>query len=212
MMDASNDVDNVANFGITEEFLQENIDNLSQFKPISRSCNKRGPYSKHDKQLRRNEVLKLHFEYGYSARKISEIMRMSRNTINSDVNYWYSRLEKESESISIDATLAKITYRIESQRTRLREELDRTSGLQEKLLIDKMLFEIDNKLIQFYMKIRTSEKEIYDSATKRLNEWMKEKNYEKRFIKMEDLFSLSLNTFDKVTNLIKEDKVRTKYH
>ena len=30
---------------------------------------KRGPYSKSEKESRRNEVCRLHFEYGYSARK-----------------------------------------------------------------------------------------------------------------------------------------------
>lgn len=173
---------------------------------------KGGPYSKQDKQSRRNEVLKLHVEYGYSARKISEMMKISRNTINSDVNYWYSRLEQESESISVDACLSKITNRLESQRSRLREELDKTTDLQEKLSIDKMLLDIDGKLIQFYIKMKTADNAVYDSATNRLNEWMKKKKYDHRFMTMGDLCSLSFKTFDKIMKIVKEDRVQTKYH
>jgi hypothetical protein len=40
-----------------------------------------GPYSKDEKVKRLDEVYRLHFEYGYSARKISELMKINRNTI-----------------------------------------------------------------------------------------------------------------------------------
>ena len=49
---------------------------------------KGGPYSKDEKTKRLDEVYRLHFEYGYSARKISELMRVNRNTINGDIDYW----------------------------------------------------------------------------------------------------------------------------
>ena len=196
---------------ISPEFITENNQQLCQTMPKSKKKDG-GPYSKQDKQSRRNEVLKLHFEYGYSARKISEMMKISRNTINSDVNYWYSRLEKESESISVDACLTKITNRLESQRSRLREELDKTIDLQEKISIDKMLLDIDSKLIQFYMKMKTADNAVYDLTTKRINEWMKEKKYDQRFMTMGALCSLSFKTFDKITKIIKEDRVQTKYH
>jgi hypothetical protein len=171
-----------------------------------------GPYSTQAKKSRRDEVLKLHFEYGYSARKISELMKINRNTINSDVNYWYSKLEKEQETVSADACLAKLANRLESQRTQLREELDKSSNPQEKMLLHKMLLDIDGKLIQFYMKMKSTDNVIYDLATKRLNEWMKEKKYGHRFMTMGSLCSFSFNTFDKITKIIKEDKVQTKYH
>ena len=56
---------------------------------------KGGPYTKNEKMKRQNEVYRLHFELGYSAVKISDMMKINRNTINSDINYWYSSLSKE---------------------------------------------------------------------------------------------------------------------
>ena len=46
-----------------------------------------GPYTKDERTKRQNEVARLHFEYGYSAVKIAEMMKVNRNTINSDIKY-----------------------------------------------------------------------------------------------------------------------------
>jgi len=73
---------------ITSDFLDEN-EKLCQTKPKSK---KGGPYSKEQKEKRRNEVYRLHFDYGYSARKIAELMKINRNTINGDIDHWYSRI------------------------------------------------------------------------------------------------------------------------
>ena len=55
-------------FDISKEFLKENQNNLGQFMP---KYHKRGPYSKQQLEKRRDKVYRLHFEYGYSARKIA---------------------------------------------------------------------------------------------------------------------------------------------
>ncbi len=108
--------------------------------------------------------------------------------------------------------MAKIVNRLESQRSRLREELDKTKNFQEKTSINKMLLDIDSRLIQFYLKIKTVDDVAYDLATERLNKWMKEKNDNHRFMRVGSLFKFSSNTFDKITKAIDEDKVQTKYH
>lgn len=74
---------------IPGEFLSEQ---LCQTMP-----KKGGPYSQQSKKTRRGEVFKLHFDYGYSARKIAELMKINRNTINSDIGFLYSQLQKENE-------------------------------------------------------------------------------------------------------------------
>ena len=48
----------------------------------------RGPYTKQELENRRNEVYRLHFEYRYSVRKIAELMKINRNTINGDIKHW----------------------------------------------------------------------------------------------------------------------------
>jgi len=60
--------------------------NLANCPSGFKSKNKKGgPYSKKDRDSRIDEVCRLHFEYGYSAKKISELMKVNRNTINSDI-------------------------------------------------------------------------------------------------------------------------------
>src|SRR3989344_4922179 len=73
-------------FSISSEFIEES--KLVQTGPKKRG----GPYSSKDKISRRNEVYKLHFDYSYSARKISEVMNINRKTINNDITFWYSKV------------------------------------------------------------------------------------------------------------------------
>jgi len=66
------------------DFSDQNLVNCpSEFKSKNK---KGGPYSKQDRDSRIDEVCRLHFEYGYSAKKISELMKVNRNTINNDLN------------------------------------------------------------------------------------------------------------------------------
>ena len=83
---------------ISKEFLEENKSNLSQFMPKTR---RRGPYSKQEKESRRNEVYRLHFDYGYSARKISESISAIFEEIEIMKNEMISR--KSLEKIVRDA-------------------------------------------------------------------------------------------------------------
>jgi hypothetical protein len=56
---------------ITSEFIKENESNLGQFMP---KLHKRGSCSNQELEQRRSDVYGLHFEYGYSSRKISNIL------------------------------------------------------------------------------------------------------------------------------------------
>jgi len=57
-----------------------------------------GPYSKDEREKRQNEVFRLHFEFGYSAVKIADLMKINRNTrlgysnrnfLHTIINYGY---------------------------------------------------------------------------------------------------------------------------
>ena len=81
---------------VSQEFLAEE-EKLCQTMPKPNKKKEGGPYSPHDKQIRRNEVYRYHFDYGYSARRIAELMKINRNTINSDIKYWYSKVTKSHD-------------------------------------------------------------------------------------------------------------------
>ncbi|MDH5569206.1 MAG: hypothetical protein OEX98_05400 [Nitrosopumilus sp.] len=75
-----------------------------------------GPYTIKDKEERRKEVHKLHFEKGFSAVRIAEILKVNRNTINEDIKYWYSNIKEEVKHENEDYILRQIG-RLESQRS-----------------------------------------------------------------------------------------------
>ena len=124
---------------ISQDFINENK-KLYQSRPKSR---KSGPYSKHERQKRRDEVYRLHFEYGYSARKIADLMKINRHTIDSDIQYLYSTLQHADNKISFGDLINKQHIRFEHQRNRLMQILEKTNSIQEKQQLERLIFDID---------------------------------------------------------------------
>jgi len=165
-----------------------------------------GPYPKSQKKTRRDEVFKLHFDYGYSARKIADMMKVNRNTINSDIAFGYSQLQKQDDTISVDDWLNKLLYRLETQRSRLVEKLDRITGFTNPLLLEKMIFEIDTKLTQIMLKLQTTNQLQYDSTLKMFNNWLEQHGYKERYVLWGQTLRVTSDTSDKIKQIIKSDK------
>jgi len=94
---------------ITSDFLDEN-EKLCQTVSNSK---KGGPYSKKERDSRREEVYRLCFEYGYTARKISELIKINRNTINGDIQYWYDKVVKNWNGMDPEFLVIKNIERLE---------------------------------------------------------------------------------------------------
>jgi len=112
-----------------------------------------GPYTKKEQTDRRKEVLKLHFEKGYSAVKIADMLNVNRNTINDDIKYLNSQFSEEWKFYDIRSIIMKQIYRFELQRSRLLEELDTLENFKEKIMIEKMILDIDETILQIGTKI-----------------------------------------------------------
>ena len=188
---------------VSKEFLEENMSNLSQFMPKDR---RRGPYSRQEKDSRRNEVYRLHFEYGYSARKISELMKVCRNTLNGDISYWYSKISSNHSVFEPETIIIVNLRRFEIQRTRLRIQIDKTSGFQEKIALERMIFDIDSKILQVYQKLGGSAKRVMDAVTTNLNNEMKNQKKDTRYMLLFDTIAVSTKAKEKIKQIIKEDK------
>ena len=113
---------------------------------------KGGPYTKQEQEKRRDEVCRLHFEYGYSAKKISELIKVNRNTINSDIKQLYLTLESNWEKTSAVSLLQSHVVSVIAQKRRLREALDNTEKFSEKLAIEKMILQVESKIKQFQLR------------------------------------------------------------
>ena len=164
-----------------------------------------GPYTKQELEKRRNEVYRLHFEYGYSARKISELMNINRNTINGDIKHWYSKITK-SNDIQIESSIFPILERLDIQRTRIREYLDKTPDISEKITIEKMILDLDYKIASIHQKISESVRATTDYALGFLNEYLKSENQKQRVVTLGKKISVSDSALKKIDTIISEDK------
>ncbi len=186
---------------IGSDFIKENA------KVPKQDIRKGGPYSKAQRSHRRNEVFKLHFDYGYSSVQISEMMKVNRNTINSDINFWYGRLSKEWNSYDAESWCMKQMHRMETQRTRLMEQLQQ-EDLHDTLAIEKMIFDIDTKITQTAIKIYPSKQSKLDLGVYLLNNWAKKHKLDVTYIKSRDLTKVKGKTGEKINKLLEEDRKR----
>ncbi len=194
---------------ISKEFLEENKSDLSQFMPKTR---RRGPYSKQEKESRRNEVYRLHFDYGYSARKISELMKVNRNTINGDISYWYSKIVSNHNVFDPEMDILIRLKRFEVQRTRLRIQTDTTTEFHDKIALERMILDIDSKVLQVYQKLGESTKRVMDAVTENLNHEMKKQKKDTRYMLLFDKIAVSESAKEKIEQIIQEDRAPHHHH
>ena len=165
---------------------------------------KGGPYTKQEQEKRREEVFKLHFEYGYSAVQISEMMKVNRNTINKDITILYSKLNDEMDEKSIDDWSNKQLTRLESQRVRLRKILDNDITLHERLQVEKIILDLDSKISSLMIKITTSKLEVMGAATNVINSCMEENGYEERYWSFGSLYKIPEKSKEKILQLLND--------
>ncbi|MBI3842698.1 MAG: hypothetical protein HY295_06125 [Thaumarchaeota archaeon] len=187
---------------VTREFIKENR-KLRQTRP-----KKGGPYSKQDRHLRRNEVYRLHFDYGYSARKIADMMKINRNTINGDIQYWYSQVAKKWKSVHPSYAIIKNIERFELQETRLREELDKAKSLQEKISIERLITDVESRILQSHIKLVESIRLNHENGIRWLNKWMEKNKREERYMEYSDLQRVSSKSYQKIRQIINQDRER----
>jgi len=168
---------------------------------------KGGPYTKQEIIDRKNEVHRLHFEYGYSARKIADLMKVNRNTVNGDIDYWYSKIVDNTNTIDPSNAIMVNIQRLDIQRSRLREQLDKTETFQEKLALERLILEIDSRILNTHYKLTNSTRNILDFSIERVNDWKKENKKDNRFLTLSSIISVSEKAHEKINKIIKQDRL-----
>ncbi len=182
---------------------------ISQNQEINYKIPKKGgPYSKTEREKRRDEVYRLYFEYGYSESKIAGLMKVNRNTIRGDVDHWNSKILKNANIANPEYVILLILERLEIQYSRLREQLDRAKTFQEKVALEKMMYDIDCRTINIFAKLGESQKRIWDITTDKINELCEKKNINERNLKWGDLISLPNDAIDKISKIIKDENLK----
>jgi len=183
-------------------FFDENIIALK-----SEYAKKRGgPYSKKQRSERREKAFKLHFELGYPATKIAQKLNVNRNTIQSDIEYLYSKLFKKSEKFDARVMFMRQLARLESQRTRFLEELENETNFQKHQYLEKMILEIDSRIINFSIKLDSLRTHLFDYSLKIMNAIAEKNNLKTRYISEFKLNKTSTKTYEKISKLLDNDK------
>ena len=150
-------------------------------------------------------MYRYHFEYGYSARKISELLNINRNTINGDIKHWYSKVTKAND-IQPESAIFTILERLDIQRTRIREYLDQTTNISEKITVEKILLDIDYKIAQTNNRLAESGNRIENYAVEFLNEYLKSHDKNNQIFTLNQKLSVSEFTLQQINKVISEDK------
>ena len=118
-----------------------------------------GPYTKDERTKRQNEVARLHFEYGYPAVRIAEMMKVNRNTINSDIRYLYSGIKEELRQNTENFALKQIA-RLEAQRTRIVKQITEDNRTENSIKQEKLLLDLDSKINELLLAFHGNEKDL----------------------------------------------------
>jgi len=167
---------------------------------------KGGPYPKNEKEKRREKVYRLHFEYAYSARKIAEILKVNRGTINRDVDFCYSLVDKDTRGYDPEFLITENIEKLNIQKTRLRETLDSTTEFSEKISIEKLILQIESKIIQTRLKLVDSIDRVIDLTVERVNRVFEKNQIRGRVISTKEYSACSPKAQERIKKIMKEDK------
>jgi len=187
-------------FSISKDFIDEN--KLGQTGPKKKG----GPYAAKDKAARRNEVHRLHFDYGYSSRRIAEMMKINRKTIDNDIKLMYSQILHKWDFPDIEQWLLYNMESLEIQKSRLREELDKASDLQYKISLERLLLDVESRNIDLKFKLCNSTQRVHRRSTDIVNMWLEKKGAKTRYVNYWDTVRTTLSGRQKIDDILRQEK------
>ena len=187
-------------FPSEEFFVSEKLDRTS---PKSR---KGGRYPDHVSEKRRQEVYMLHFDYGYSARKIAQLLKVNRHTIDADIQHLYGKITKKSSLASDESWVTAKIEQLEIQRTRIRKILDDNDEFSHRITLERMLSDIDNKIIQIRMRLINSSFRQYELGEFRVNEWLKGRGEKSRKLSLAKLINIPERCSARIFKMLERER------
>lgn len=117
------------------------------------------------------------------ATKISELMKVDRNTINNDLKFLYRQAlcDYNLEDMSLDEILEKQLVGLEAQRDRLGIYLSDAKDVTSKVTIERLIADIDFRLLTTVEKINHNTVQFYDQIIKAVDNTAKNRKLDVRF-------------------------------
>jgi hypothetical protein len=152
------------------------------------------------------EVYKLHFEHGVPATRIAELIKVDRNTINNDLKILYRKALKDynPDDISLDDVLQKQLLRLETQRDRLGLYLSDAKDNNDKIAIERLIADIDFKLIGAIEKLTHNIGKFWDEVIKEINRIAEDKKLDIRYTSFFELHKISIDSRKSLNKLREE--------
>jgi len=85
------------------------------------------------------------------------------------------------------------------------EQLEKTETFQEKLATERMILDVESRILQTQLKLSESMKKVHILSTKWLNEWMKKNNREERYVSYDDMLRVPSKSHQKIRKLLKDE-------
>jgi len=167
---------------------------------------KGGPYSAKERKIRRHKVAELFFEKGYDALTISRMLDVNRNTITNDLKVCFSQLSNEHDGFDIGAIVMTQFHRMEIQRRRLVDLLNKTLEFHDRLTLERMISDIDNRVQQGAIRVDSSSTNVVKLAVGVFNRWAKEQNPTFQGFSTNSLRIVSVVAREKIDKIMEEDK------
>jgi len=165
-----------------------------------------GPYDRKTREKRRQEVYKLYIEQNYPKTVITKWKGVNKNTITSDIRHIEKELAKEYDIHSILDLFRKYKHRLELQSARYYEEMKKEKDPDRKMMLEKRITELDDKIINTALRLSISVYAIKDLIAKALNNFCKEQNLDVRVLNPFDLSKASPEAHEKIQKILDDDK------
>ena len=145
------------------------------------------------------------------ATRISELMKVDRNTINNDLKFLYRKAlsDYNLENMSLEDILEKQLVRLETQRDRLGIYLSDAKDVTNKVTIERLIADIDFRVLTAVEKINHNTVQFYDEIIKSVNKIAENKKLDVRFTSLFELREISIDSRISL-NKLKEDTLNGK--
>ena len=184
----------------------KNEENPKKSENLVRHRHKFAPYTKAEREKRRLEVYKLHFENGMPATRIAQLMNVDRNTINKDLKFLYRQALNDYylDEMSLDDILDKQLVRLEAQRDRLGLYLSDAKDVTNKVTIERLIADIDFRVLTAVEKISHNTGQFWDQIIRTANKIAENNNLRIRYTSLFELQKISIDS-RKSLDEIRED-------
>ncbi len=193
-------------FDITSDFIEEQrkaadkIQGTNIVKP-----SKFSPYTRAEREKRRKEVARLHFEKGMPGIRIAEAMKVDKNTIYADLKAIYRELARPGYSTA--EAYDRFYVRLEMQRARLEEYLSKESDVQTKLMIERQLTDIESRLLKADERIYDNTNKIRNGVAEHINKYCEENKLDYRVLNLQELLKVSSEGWNSFMTVLRKERI-----